>query len=270
MKKIINGYPFLYLEHGSLYRKDETIIFENKLGKQQIPLDSFIMLMFGPGVSFSSNAVSNMVNNECFIAISSASQNPKVFLTTFCETGNANFTINQVSLFSNRNSRFSIAKSIMKDKFQDDTFENCKSTNELMLKEARITRKLYSSIFGNDFKRSYDKKSDFSNAKINIANNAVYNYCGAIIHLLGLCPHIGFIHGKIRNAFIFDLSELIKTEEYYKLVNLSPDFKTMLNETNLFIKSTKQKKVMEFLQNVFNKDNIAETRETENQMDKTT
>jgi CRISP-associated protein Cas1 len=264
VKKLLNGFPFLYLEHGSLYRKDETIIFENQEGKQQVPLDSFIMLMLGPGVSFSSNAVSNMVNKECFIAISSASQNPKVFLSAFCETGNADFTINQVSLFSNRNVRFSIAKQIMIEKFKDISFDNCKSTNELMLKEARITKKLYENIFGKEFKRIYDKKSDFVNAKINIANNALYNYCGSIIHLLGLCPHIGFIHGKIRNAFIFDLSELIKVEEYYKLINSSVDFKSMLNKINIFIKNEKQKNIMEFLQNVFNKDKESEIGETTN------
>jgi len=225
--------------------------------------------MLGPGVSFSSNAVSNMVKNECFISISSASQTPKVFLSTFCETGNADFTLNQVELFSNRNSRFSIAKSIMIEKFKDNSFEICKSTNELMLKEARITKKLYENIFGKYFRRIYDKKSDFVNAKINIANNAVYNYCGSIIHLLGLCPHIGFIHGKIRNAFIFDLSELIKTEDYYKILNVSLDFKSMLNEVNIFIKNNKQKNIMEFLQNVFNKNEEPKTRETKNQMDQT-
>ena len=236
MKKIINGIPFLYLEHGSIYRKDETIIFENVNGKQQLPLDSFIMLMFGPGVSFSSNAVSNLVKNECFIAISSASQVPKVFLSTFCETGNAELTIKQVELYSNRNSKFSIAKLIMNEKFKNSSFDECKSTNELMLKEGRLTKLMYRNVFGENFTRTYERKSDFINAKINIANNAIYNYCGSIIHLIGLSPHIGFIHGKVRNAFIFDLSELIKTEDYYKIINDAVDFKDMLMNLSVFIK----------------------------------
>lgn len=267
MKRIINGIPFLYLERGKLYRKDDSIIFENKDGQQFIPLDSFIMLLFGPGVSFSSNAVSNMVNKECFIGISSASQTPKVFLSTFCETGNANMTINQVEIFSNRNLKFKIAKEIMNKKFVTTSFDDCKCTNELMLKEARITKTLYKNIFGEDFIRTYDKKSDFINAKINIANNAVYNYCGAIIHLLGMCPHIGVIHGKIRNAFIFDISELIKTEEYYNIVYKSENFKDMLNYVNVFIKQYKQNNIMEFLQNVFNKNERREPGTEESSLD---
>lgn len=252
MKKIENSFPFLYLEKCSFYRKNDSLIIEDKNNKQQIPLNSFLVLLFGPGVSFSSNAVSHLANNNCFVGISSSAQTPKIFLTTFSNMGNANYTLNQIEKFNIRKERNAIVKKLLQNKFGID-FTRCKCIKETMLKEARLVKKIYKKTFGSSFKRDYNRNSDDLNKRINIANNSLYNYCGSLIHLMGLSPHIGFLHGKKRNAFIFDLSEIIKTEEYYEIIKNNYDIKEMLMNISKFIYNEKQKKILEFIEDVFSK-----------------
>jgi CRISPR-associated protein Cas1 len=250
MKKIKNSIPFIYLEHGTLFRKDADIVFKNKESETHVPLDSFITIMLGPGVNFSSNAVSHIARNDCFIAISSSDQMPKVFLTTFNRIGNPEYSIKQVEIYQNRNTKLDASKKLIFNKFKDESFLEQKSTNELMLKEARVTKKMYRNIFGEEFTRNFSRDSDEVNRKINIGNNAVYNYCSAVIHLLGLSPHLGVLHGKKRNALVFDFSEIFKNEEYYNIINNTNDIKETLQKISIHCR-TYHPQLMEYIEDVF-------------------
>jgi CRISPR-associated protein Cas1 len=250
MKRVDNSYPYLYLEHGNLFRKDSLILFKDKTGLETtIPTDSFVMVLCGPGVSFTSNAISHLCNTECYLTISSSAEIPKCFLTTFPKIGNPVNSIKQYKISCNRNIRFATAKEILKLRFADQNFKNIKSLNELMLKEARLTKKIYKNIFGSEFIRNYESDSDNTNKKINIASNAIYNYCGCIIHLMGFSPHIGFLHGVKRNAFVFDLSEIFKTEKFYKIINEKENIGDLLKTINIFMQERKPL-LLKFLENV--------------------
>jgi CRISPR/Cas system-associated endonuclease Cas1 len=119
-----------------------------------------------------------------------------------------------------------------------------------MLREARVTKKMYRELFGDDFRRNFERDSDDVNKRINIANNALYNYCGAIVHMLGLCPHFGVLHGKTRNSLILDLSEIIKVREYYSLLTTNREYGIMLKDVADMC-FNKQETLIRFIEDVF-------------------
>lgn len=252
MKKIKSTFPYLYLEHGSLYRKDHNIVFQNKEGYNHIPLDSFLFLLIGSGVKISSNCMSHISNNDCFVCISSSKNIPKMFLTNFCSMGNSEYVIRQCELCNSKSGQINVSKRILNKRFNTENFNSCRSYNEILLKEARYTKKIYKEVFGKNFKREY-KNNDKINKLLNISNNALYGYCSAIIHMIGLSPHIGFLHGTRRNAFVFDLSEYIKDYDYYKLLSYQHDnaIKDSLRNISKFIFEKKQKIILNEIKNVF-------------------
>jgi CRISPR-associated protein Cas1 len=250
MKRVFNSRPILYLERGSLYRKDSSIIFQNSKDKYHIPLDSFTVILFGTGVKLSSNAVSFMARNNCFIAISSCDQCPKAFMSNISESGNPLYSIKQAETSLSKIKRLEASRKLMSEKFGDEINLNMRSTNELMLSEARNTKRVYHEVFGKNFKRDYNRDSDFVNKLINIGSNALYNYCAAVIHIMGLSPHLGILHGTTRNAFVFDLSEIFKTKRFYHIIAMSTNISSMLVDvSDLF---HERNKVLEkFIKDVF-------------------
>ena len=211
--------PWCYLEHGSLYRKDDFIIFENKNSVNQIPMDSFAMILIGPGVSISSNCLSHMGKYNGIVVISSSSAVPKMLFSASPSSGNFKLTEKQANLYSTQKKRLDIAQQFCEMRFpqEKERIKITRSFKELLGVEGSIVKKVYKEVFGKEFIRNYEA-SDSINKLINIGNNALYSYAYTICLHLGLSPHLGFYHRTRKNGLLFDLGDCLKTKEYYDLI----------------------------------------------------
>lgn len=230
MSRLIkNLNPWCYIEHGSLYRKDDLVIFSNKDSESQIPLDSFAMILIGPGVNISSNCLSHMGKYNGVVAISSSSAVPKMLYSATPICGNFKLTEKQALLYSIQKKRLDIAKKFCCLRFPEDSERiiRTRSFQELLGVEGSIVKKVYASVFGEKFIRGSD---DNENKFINICNNALYSYTHTICLHLGLNPHLGFYHRTRKNGLLFDLGDSLKTKEYYMFVFKSVQSLT-INET---------------------------------------
>lgn len=259
--------PWCYIEHGKLYRKDFLITFETKESIYQIPLDSFAMLLVGPGVNISSNCLSHIGKYNGTLAISSSSAIPKMIYSSLHSSGNARLSEKQALLFSSKNKRLDTSKVFCNFRFENEKerINKARSLSELMGIEGSLVKKIYQQVFGKTFKRKYDC-DDSINKILNIANNALYSYSFVVCTRLGLNPHLGFYHSSRRNGLLFDLGDMLKTKEYYSILKegaYNSKVSEVLKKISNLIYENYNKKLVSEVLNVFgensNKEPILDT-----------
>jgi len=99
----------------------------------------------------------------------------------------------------------------------DSIIQKCKSQQEVMLYEARITKKYYkilaSSLKKWEFKtREYNPPTNEINALISFSYSLLYSEIACKCYEHGLCPFMGFLHEMNDKSFalIYDISEIFK------------------------------------------------------------
>lgn len=94
------------------------------------------------------------------------------------------------------------------------TIGSCRSTTELLLTEAKLTKSLY-KIAANrtkqkDFVRQHDSVDD-ANAFLNHGNYLAYGLAATTLWVLGIPHGFAVMHGKTRRgALVFDVADLVK------------------------------------------------------------
>lgn len=240
--------PYWYLDHCKIGVKNGNVFASSESGSLNIPVDVGLLLL-GPGVSITTNALTLSSKLKINVAVSSSNNTPSCILSVVGKIGSQDYAKNQASFVSDPSRSIIIAKNLIKQRFPLIHLNNPLKIEQLRGIEGSEVKKLYKSVFGPNFIRNY-KSTDDSNVFLNIANNTLYNLTKLACIQYGLSPHLGFIHKK-RNSFVYDISDVFKITEYFSEIRDSNSIKSCLSRLNEYFIKIKFFKKIEGLFSVF-------------------
>lgn len=218
LPKFRDGLSYLYVEKCKIEKEKKAIALFNKEGKIPIPSASLAVLMIGPGVSITSEAVKNLVKTGCLITWC-GEEGVRFYAHGMGKTRSANKLLLQAYLAVNEDLRLKVVKNMYELRFQEKLSEDV-TIQQLRGLEGSRMRKIYSTyseITGVEWKgRNYDRqnwgKADPINRAISSANACLYGICHAAIVAAGYSSAIGFIHVGKQLSFVYDIADLYKAD----------------------------------------------------------
>lgn len=227
--------------------KDHVNLYYN------IPLANTSFILLGPGTSITNEAIRLLSKGGVLIGFTSDGGLPLFantdknldidFITPTSEYRASNYIINFIPIFYDANKRLYCAKALQIKRVNlvlelwHKNYNSCNidftmlnqnatcflseinqvsNTQDLLLCEARYTKKLYSIItkaFGiADFKRNKEGNShDLANSFLDHGNYLAYGLGATAAWVLGIPFALSVLHGKTRRgALVFDLADIIK------------------------------------------------------------
>lgn len=238
-KHIINineKQPFLYVEYGKLFVKNNIIVLEQENEDVEIPIATINALLIGAGTSITHDVFKIASKYNCIINI--VGNDGIIFYSTCLNTihDNRNFT-KQIFKYYNDIERLEIVKKMFLYRFINTDINN-KTIDQLKGMEGIRIKNLYKELANKynvewSFRKSYgflENEIDETNKYITLFNQFLYGILNSVILSLGYSPQIGFIHENSPLAFSYDIADLFKKE-----LSIEPAFK-LVSDKNLFDK----------------------------------
>jgi CRISPR-associated protein Cas1 len=208
----------VYLEHGTLEKDDNSILFHDKEGQTPIPIDQLGLLFLGPGTKLTQQAMKLMAENNCLICWT-GEEGVRLYAHSTGGTHSSHRLLRQAGLYHDENARLQVAKRMYQKRFPAP-FEPNLSIEKLRGMEGARVRDTYRRIaleVGVQWHgRNYDQDSwdhgDPLNRALSSANACLYGICHAAILTAGYSAAIGFIHVGKMLSFVYDVADFYKTE----------------------------------------------------------
>lgn len=217
LPRIVDRYPFLYLERGRLEIDDSSIKWIDAEGTCiRLPVATLNCLLLGPGTSVTHEAVKVASASNCHICW--VGEDSLLFYAAgITPTANTRNLQRQAMLSADPKLSLAVARALFARRFPGEDV-SMKSLQELMGMEGYRVRELYvkkAEEYGVGWKgRSFTpgkfELSDLTNRILTSTNAALYGLLSSIVHSLGYSPHLGFIHSGSPLPFIYDLADLYK------------------------------------------------------------
>jgi CRISPR-associated protein Cas1 len=218
LPKFRDGLSYLYVERCKIEKDKKAIALFDKEGKIPIPCASLAVLMIGPGVSITSEAVKNLVKTGCLITWC-GEEGVRFYAHGMGKTRSANKLLLQAYLAVNEELRTKVVKNMYEMRFHEKIDEGL-TVQQLRGLEGSRVRKIYaqhSRITGVEWTgRNYDRQdwnqADPINRAISAANACLYGICHAAIVAAGYSPAIGFLHVGKQLSFVYDIADFYKAD----------------------------------------------------------
>lgn len=253
LPRIIDRYPFIYLEHGRLEVDDSSIKWIDAQGACiRLPVATLNCLLLGPGTAVTHEAIKVASAANCHICW--VGEDSLLFYAVgICPTSNTRNLQRQAMLSTDPRLSLEVAKALFLRRFPTEDLSG-KTLQELMGMEGFRVRNLYLSKAeeygvgwkGRSFVPGKFEMSDMTNRIMTAANAALYGLLSSVVHSLGYSPHLGFIHSGSPLPFIYDLADL-----YKEAFSIDLAFSLTLELAGQYNKYTVAKA---FLKRVFDKD----------------
>lgn len=207
----------LYLEHGKLDVSSSGVRFLKETEEVNLPIDQLNLIMLGPGTSVTHEAVKVIADNCCMLSWV-GEQSVKMYAYSSGGTFSSKRLLHQARLASNPTDQLTIAKKLYQKRFCDDlTGMNIEQIRGLEGQRVRESYRKHSILIGvNWVRRNYDQDSwystDLPNRALSAANSCLYGIVHSAIVAAGYSPALGFIHTGKMLSFVYDISDLYKTD----------------------------------------------------------
>ncbi|MCR5563819.1 MAG: type I-E CRISPR-associated endonuclease Cas1e [Desulfovibrio sp.] len=259
LPRVVDKYPFLYLERGRLEVDDSSIKWIDSQGSCiRLPVATISCILLGPGTTVTHEAVKTAAAANCCLCW--VGEDSLLFYAAgITPTSHTRNLQRQAQLASDPNMKLAVAKALFSRRFPEEDLAG-KDLQALMGMEGKRVRDLYirkAEEYGVGWKgRSYVpgkfELSDLVNQILTVTNAALYGILASIIHSLGYSPHLGFIHSGSPLPLVYDLADLYKADlcvdlafaltarlggEYNKAV-VSEAFRQRISERNLLKTAT--------------------------------
>lgn len=219
LPKFEDRWSYLYFEKGLIDQHQKTVGFHYLNKVIPIPLENLCVLMLGPGITITHEAVKRMAESRCLI-VWVGQMGVRLYSWGSTGTYSSRNLLEQVKLWSDPIKREFTARRMYQMRFEEDVITSEITIEELRGKEGARVRQTYarlSELFGVEWKgRSYDQKhwnyGDPVNRALSAANSCLYGIVHAGILACGFSPAIGFIHSGKQLSFVYDIADLYKTE----------------------------------------------------------
>lgn len=220
--------PYLFLGKGKISVNGYFLLFIDKDGSAQIPIEKYSSLMLEPGISISHEAVKlcSTLNvmlfwvGECGV---------RIYATSYIRTSTeSSRQLKQLMLWKESKLRLSAASRLYELMFPDEDNFNYNSIEKYRGAEGAKVRCLYQKIAKDNgvVWKGKDSKTNL-NIAINMANSCLYSICELAIVLSGFTPSIGVVHEGKPNSLAYDLADTVKFSEIipvaFKAYNAEPE-----------------------------------------------
>jgi CRISPR-associated protein Cas1 len=218
LPKLRDSLSYLYVEQSVIQQSHKAVEFINEEGRVMIPVASLAVLMLGPGTSITHAAIKTLAENGCSV-VWTGEDSTRFYAQGLGETRKAYHLLRQAHLASDHDKRMQVVLGMYRMRFGDELDPSLSLPQVRGLEGVRV-RKVYAEAsrkYNVEWKgRRYDRnkweKGDPINRAISAANALLNGICHAAIVSGGYSTAIGFIHTGKQLSFVYDISDLYKTE----------------------------------------------------------
>lgn len=217
--RVIDKYPFIYLERGRLEVDDSSIKWIDATGiVTPIPVATINCVLLGPGSTVTHEAIKSASSANCSIAW--VGEDSLLFYAAgYTPTSDSRNMMRQFSLHADKAKALVVAKRMFLKRFPETDVKD-KTLKELMGMEGYRVRALYEERAnhygliwkGRNYKPGNFSMSDVTNQVLTACNAALYGITCSAIHSMGYSPHAGFIHTGSPLPFVYDVADLYKED----------------------------------------------------------
>lgn len=218
LPKFADRWSHIYLEHGRLDKKDDSLALYQEDGEIHLPIDQLGLVMLGPGTTITHRAVQMLAENACMVSWT-GEQGVRMYAHSTGATHSSRRILHQAKMFFDEETRIQVVRRMYQKRF-DEQLDETISIEQIRGMEGARVRKAYQEAafeIGVEWKkRNYDQdnwdSADPLNRALSAANSCLYGICHAAIIAAGYSPAIGFIHKGKMLSFVYDIADFYKTE----------------------------------------------------------
>ena len=218
LPRFADRWSHVYLEHGTLEKDDNSLLFHDKAGLTPIPIDQLNLLFLGPGTKLTQQGMKLLAENNCLVCWT-GEEGVRLYAHSTGSTHSAHRLLRQAELYANPDARLAVAKRMYQKRFPAPLDADL-SIEKLRGMEGARVRDSYRQMaeeIGVDWRgRNYDQErwdhGDPLNRALSAANACLYGICHAAILSAGYSAAIGFIHVGKMLSFVYDIADFYKTE----------------------------------------------------------
>lgn len=218
LPKVRDSLSYLYVEHASIDRHENSIAIWDKAGCTPAPASSLCLLMLGPGTRITQSAITMLSDNNC-LTVWCGEENVRFYAWGTSGTRSAAPLQLQARLVSDEGARLEVVKRLYRMRFSGD-IDPALSVEQLRGLEGARVRETYKKMSqqtgvpweGRAYNRQQWNQSDTVNKALSCANSCLYGVCHAAILATGYSPGLGFIHCGKQLSFVYDVADLYKSE----------------------------------------------------------
>jgi len=210
---------FLYVDRAVINQADRSLTIHEFDGVSEVPIAALALLMLGPGVSISHEAVKALAENNCVI-VWSGELGVRCYAAGQGGSRHSRNLLLQARNALDQRSRMQVVVRMYEHRFGEGTLDLGLTLRQIRGKEGARVRDAYANAarecgikWGG---REYDRKawdgSDPVNRALSAANACLYGLVHAAIISGGYSPAIGFIHTGKQLSFVYDIADLYKAE----------------------------------------------------------
>ncbi len=218
LPKVRDSLSYLYVEHASVDRHENSIAIWDKEGCTPAPASSLCLLMLGPGTRITQAAITMLADNNC-LTVWCGEENVRFYAWGTGGTRSAAPLLLQARLVSDEGARLEVVKRLYRMRFEGDlapdlTIEQLRGMEGARVRQtyARMSQETGVPWTGRVYDRRRWNEADNANKALSCANSCLYGVCHAAILATGYSPGLGFIHTGKQLSFVYDIADLYKTE----------------------------------------------------------
>ena len=223
LPKFRDGGSYLYLEHSRIEQDDRGVRAYHSDGMMTLPIASLSVLLVGPGVSLTSEAVKAMSDTGCSI-IWVGEQGARVYASGLGETRSSRRLEQQVRLWVDGPAHLKVVREMYAMRFPEGLPDDL-SLQQIRGREGARVRDAYAryaGAHGITWERREYKRTDFDDATpvnkaLSAGNACLYGLAHAAILSMGYSPALGFIHTGKMLSFVYDIADLYKVEVVFPI-----------------------------------------------------
>lgn len=218
LPKFADRWSHLYLEHGRLDKKDNSLAFYREDGVVHVPIDQLGLVMLGPGTTITHRAVQMLAENSCLLCWA-GEYGVRMYAHS---TGSTHFSkrlLHQARMYCDEESRLRVIRKMYQKRFEEKLDESLSIEQIRGMEGARVRNSYQVFAKANNIEwagRNYDQdnwaNADPVNRALSAANSCLYGICHSAILAAGYSAAIGFIHTGKMLSFVYDMADLYKTE----------------------------------------------------------
>lgn len=218
LPKFRDGWSYLYVEHCRIDQEATAIAIHDEAGKVPIPCANLALLMLGPGVSITHDAITVLADEGCLVAWC-GEEGVRFYAVGMGETRNADNFLHQARMWANSDLHMKVVRRLYQMRFSEKLEQNL-TLRQIRGMEGIRVRDVYSKAaqetgvkwLGRNYNRDKWNNADPINRALSVANSCLYGICHAAIVSAGFSPTLGFIHTGQMLSFVYDVADIYKTE----------------------------------------------------------
>jgi CRISPR-associated protein Cas1 len=218
LPRFTDRWSYLYLEMGTLDQSSAGLVYRNKNGDCDVPINQLSVVLLGPGTTITHAAVKALAQNNCLLAWV-GQDGVRFYAHSTGGTFSARRLLWQARLASDDKERLAVVYRMYQKRFPGTDLSG-KSLEQVRGMEGMRVRAAYTQAareYGLEWKgRNYDQDDWFqatpANRAVSAANACLYGICHAGIVSAGYSAALGFIHTGRMLSFVYDVADFYKVE----------------------------------------------------------